>query len=347
MNLYYFMPFDYVLVRDADGKPAFTLTQMRYTGTKIAGDAGKIKFSNLLQFRVATDKNQHRQVPVIRNSLKAINPAAELRMLPVKKFSSVLVFASSSDTAFSIDTSVINKIDLANVTDESAVINNSYFTERIVSLRLSDFDAQLVESALKQNQAMMSFSYAIFTTFSEKNSEDLTISQDKKIRPRVRYFFQQQQVDQKDTALRLSLIKADVIDLRLDLSEWPSIVQKVDINERIPARYALFDVYCYDFANALRGDLYEKKIEIKASSVNGSYITNAFTFKEIQPDIYARSIRFPYAVRLDLPFFYRVTEIDHNGEGKMTEWVEKKEWNELVDITSPPEKFVKPKPTGQ
>ncbi len=346
-NLYYFIPFDYVLVKDADGEPAFTLTQMRYTGTKTSGDAGKIKYSNLLQFRVATDAEQQRQVPSIRTALKAINPSAELRMLPVKKFSSVLVFASSSDTAFTADTSSLKKVDLANVTDENAAVNNSFFTERIISLRLSDFDAQLVEAALKNNQAILSFSYAIFTEFSEKNSSDITLNDSKRIRPHVKRFFQQQITEQKDTTIKISLIKADVVDLGLSLAQWPSIVQKIDINERVPARYALFDVYCYDFANAYRADLFEKKIEIKASSVNGTYVVNTFSFKESQPDVYARSIRIPYAVRLDQPFYYRITEIDHNGDTNISEWIEKKEWNDIVDITSAPEKFVRPVVSGQ
>ncbi len=346
-NLYYHIPPDYKLVSEADGKPAFTLTQMRYTGTKTTGDVGKIKFHNILQFRIATDPEQVKIYPTMRAELRKTNPSAELRMLPVRRFSSVLVFASSSDTAFATDTSTLKKVDLANVTDESAGINNSFFTERIVSLRLTDFDAQLVASALEKNQSIMSFSYAFFTVFSEKKNQDISMVDSKKIRPRVRYFFQEQISLPEDTTTHLSLIKADVVDLSIDLSKWPTTIQKVDINERVPARYALFDVYCYDFANDLRADLFEKKIEIKASSVNGTYVINTFTFKAILPEIYARSIRIPYAVRLDLPFYYRVTEFDQNGDIQQTEWIEKKDWYEILDITSPPEKFVRPKTVDQ
>jgi hypothetical protein len=63
--------------------------------------------------------------------------------------------------------------------------------------------------------------------------------------------------------------------------------------------------------------------------------------------VYARSIRIPYAVRLDQPFYYRITEIDHNGDTNISEWIEKKEWNDIVDITSAPEKFVRPVVSGQ
>ena len=116
----------------------------------------------------------------------------------------------------------------------------------------------------------------------------------------------------------------------------------MDINEKLPAKYPLFDVYCYDFNNALRADLYAKKIEIKATSLNGAEISTSFSFRASQPERYTRSIRFPYAVRFDKPFYYRVTEITLDGEAHMTPWIEKKEWSELLDITSAPHKIVKP-----
>ena len=346
-NKYYFMPLNYKLVRDASGKPSFTLTQMRYTGTRTAADAGVIKFNNLLQFKVATDDVQQRRIPSLKTALKAINPQADLQMLPVIKFSSVLVFASSTqgsatDTISSADSAGFRQIDMAGVTDEKSDVNNSYWTERTVSIRLSDFDAQLVEAALQNRQSVMSFSYAIFTAFYEKTQIDISAHSNNKVKRNILDHFKKQLKGLKDTTRHMTLIKADVVELSVDISRWPGLVQKVDINERLPARYALFDVYCYDFANSLRADLFEKKIEIRASSVGGMAVTESYTFKQTAPDIYARSIRFPYAVRLDLPFYYQVTEIDHNGEKMVTEWIEKKEWNDIVDITSAPEKFVRP-----
>ena len=150
----------------------------------------------------------------------------------------------------------------------------------------------------------------------------------------------------KDSALHITLIKADAIPLTIDPVQWPSAIEKIDINERVPARFALFDVYCYDFTNELRPDLFTKKIEIKATSVNGVDIITAFSFKQNKPDVYARSIRFMYAVKFDKPFYYRVTEINNEGEASTTEWIQKKEWSEILDITSSPDKVVQ-KPDGE
>ena len=290
-NLYYYTPFDYKLVTDASGKPYFSLIQMRYTGKQPTGDAGIIKYNNLLQFKIAVDGTQQKKVMALTTSLKRMNVAAELQMLPVRKFFSVLVFASSGDVALATTDSVgLIKVNLTEATDENAAINNSYWNERTVSLRLSNVDAELVESALKNGQSIMSFSYAIYTAFVEKTSPDIRISGRGKLRKQVANYFQNEINPAKDTALRITLIKTDAIGLGVDIYRWPDLIQKIDINERIPARYALFDVYCYDFNNELRPDLYQKKIEIKATSVSGAEITTTCSFKQVQPAPRTQSI---------------------------------------------------------
>ncbi len=342
-NLYYYTPFDYVLVTDAFGKPFLTLTQMRYTGKQSTGDAGTMKFNNLLQFKIAVDGSQQKKVSELKTSLKTINASAELQMLPVRKFFSVLVFAASNTLFAGTDSVSLVKVNLTEATDENSPVNNSYWNERTVSLRLSNIDAELVETALKNNQSAMSFSYAIYTAFAEKTGTDISIAGRGKMRKQVADYFKNEINPAKDTALRITLIKADAIGLGVDINRWPTTIQKVDINERVPARYALFDVYCYDFNNELRPDLDQKKIEIKATSVSGAEITTTCSFKQVQPDVYARTIRFAYAVKFDKPFYYRVTEINNDGEATATEWIERKEWSDILDITSPPEKrIVKP-----
>lgn len=338
-DLFYYLPFDYKLVTGADGKPDFSLIQMRYTGTRAGGDAGAAKYNNLLQFRVALDPQQQKKVNELRIALKKIYPRAELRSLPVRKFSSVLVFAGTMDT-LSGDSLHIVRANYTEASDENAAVNNSYWSDRVVTLRLSNFDAQLVESALRDQQSVMSFSYAIYTVFSEAGTEEVNVYGSKEMRKEIKDFFESEINNQKDSALGVTMVKADVVSLAVNAGKWPSLIQKVDINEKVPARYPLFDVYCYDFNNDLRPDLYIKKIEIKATSVNGSDVLSVFSFKQSQPELYAKSIRFPYAVRFDKPFYYRVTEINADGDAIATEWKQKKEWNELLDITSPPEKVV-------
>lgn len=346
-NLYYHLPVDYKLATDASGKPFFSLIQMRYAGTNKTADAGIIKYNNIVQFKISADGAQQRKIQEAAAELKRTNPLAELRMLPVRKFYSILVFASAADRSNADTTDVINA-GVSENSNEQADVNNSYWNERTVSVRLTDADAQLVETALQKNQSLLSFSYAMYAAFAEKNTASGLVTGSSKLKKKWADHFQHAANPANDTATTMLLAKADVIDLGVDIVRWPSLIQKVDINERLPARYALFDVYCYDFNNEIRADLFEKRMEIKATSVNGREIITTLTFKQSQPEIYARSIRFGYAVRFDKPFYYRVSEINHDGDMITTDWIQKEEWGALIDITSSPDKVVlKPKEQEQ
>jgi hypothetical protein len=338
-NLYYYKPLDYTLATNAEGKPDFSMIQMRYTGTQATGDAGKQKFNNLLQFKIVLDLPQQKKINRIKTILLKNNPTAQLQLLPIKKFSSVLVFASiNADTAAKDSMKLLSTSD--EVTDVNATSNNSYWTERLITLRLSNADAEIIEAALKNHQSVMSFSYAFFSAFSEVNNTDLQVYGNSATKQRVKKYFEETVLPQKDTALHTTLIKANTINLSVDINQWPNTIQKVDINEKLPAKYALFDVYCYDFNNELRADLYAKKIEIKVTSINGSEVAVSFAFKQSRPDIYTKSIRFPYAVKFNKPFQYRITEMGVDGEITTTEWKQKKEWSEIIDITSSSEKII-------
>jgi len=348
-NLYYAMPPDYQLLTDAGGKPALSLVKMRYTGSAGTGDAGVIKYSNLLQFRVGAGKQHLQKIGTVRAALKRKNPSSELRTLPVKKFVSVLVFTPAAPEPGS-DTVNLVKGGIDESGEEGAGGNNNFWNERTVTVRLSNTDAQLVEYALRNGKTLMSFSYAFYSSFADRTDLRTEVYGNPRLRNEVRNLFDKDALTGADTSLFITPVKADAIPLSADPVQWPDVVREVDINERMPAKYPLFDVYCYDFAQGLRADLWEKKIEIKASGVNGSVVQYGFSFREDRPEVYARAIRFPLAVRFDKPFFYRVTEIDQNGNTVTTDWKEKTNWSELLDITTSPDKVVmkaKPDSTDQ
>ncbi len=342
-NILYYLPPSYDLLYAADGRPPFTLIKMRYTGTAATGDKGVSKYHNLVQFRVGIAPDHVRQMNDLKAVLKIRYPRAELRMMPVRKFSSLLVFAGTDG----VDTAHLIQTGYAEPTDENSEVNNSYWNERVVSFRINNYDAQLVETALRNRQAAMSLSYAFYTNMNGGKNDDTSIYRDGRLDNNAKAFFRQQEDNNKDTGSLLAMVKADVIPIMVDVQRWPDAIQQTDINERIPAKYPLLDVYCYDFNNELRPDLYTKKVEIKAISVNGSEISTAFSFRQNKPDQYAKSIRFGYAIRLDKPYSFRVTEITNDGEMQVSEWTVRKEWSELLDITSPPDKIVQKQKTEE
>jgi hypothetical protein len=329
-NVFYYEPSGYKLASGSDGKPTFTLLQMRYTGTQVGGDRGSIKYKNILQFKMVLDDSAVQQLQEVKKELLKSTHQLFLKPMPVTSFQSLLVYTpvNNADSALTFFTNGYTE------GTETANGTSSYWSERTFSIRLSDEDAQLVESALHNDQAAMSLSYAIYTTFSAKEIASFSATVNNRVQQRVRAYFDSALIDTKDSLLRNVLVRADAIPLQIDLQRWPDAIQKIDINEKLPPAYPLFDVYCYDFNNAIRPDLYAKKIEISATSVNGSAILNSSTFKQSQPGLYVQSIRFPFAVRFDKPYKFRTTEITLEGEIKSSDWVERTSWSDIIDITT-------------
>lgn len=338
-QLYYYLPPAYQLLTDATGKPRLSLVKMRYAGSARTGNAGEIKYTNILQFRIGTGKEYPRRLADTRAALRKKNPAAQLQMLPVRKFISLLVFAPAAPDP-GADTASLRDAGVSDPGEEEAAANNGYWNEKTVTIRLSNIDAQLVESALRSGMTLMSFSYAFYSVFADRADLHTEVFGQPRLRKEVQAVFGKDAITGSDTAQHLTLVRADAFPVEADFEKWPGVISEIDINERLPAQYPLFDVYCYDFAQGLRADLWEKKIEIRATGVNGSEIQTGYSFRDDRPEVFARPIRFPYAVRFDKPFYYRITEIDLNGNSMVTEWKEKTDWSALLDISSPPEKII-------
>jgi hypothetical protein len=141
----------------------------------------------------------------------------------------------------------------------------------------------------------------------------------------------------KDSLLNTRIIKAGAFEVTIDTEKWPDLIAKIDINEQIPPDYAAVDVYCYDFHNNLRPDLAQKKVEIEAAGVGGEKVILRYTFRSDTPDIYAYDMKFPYAVKIDVPYRYRLTEITRSGTVTRADWKTRQSWNGILDITSKPD----------
>ncbi|HMT73244.1 MAG TPA: hypothetical protein PKA77_04210 [Chitinophagaceae bacterium] len=336
-NLWYYQPPDYQLMNGGDGKPSLSLLQMRYTGTVAAGDNGLVRTNNIFQFRIGIDTAYQKKLYSLQQAVKKEMPGSQLRILPVRKFSSILVFSGTGSSSGIDSLSVIKNSGYAEATDENAEINNSYWNERVVTFRLNDMDAQAVAAALNEDKVILSFGYAFYSLFSDSANSSINTNAGGELKNEIRRMLS----DENKGDSNIILIKADAIPLKADVAKWPSVVEKIDINENLPAKFPVFTVYCYDFNNGLRDDLFAKKIEVKARSVSGADIESSFTFLQAKPELFARNIRFKYAVRFDRPFYYRTTEINNDGEATSSEWIKRESWTELIDITSPPEKTVR------
>lgn len=328
VNVFYYEPFGYKLATDKNGRPVLSLLQMRHSGTVATGNSGSIKQHNILQFKIETDNSVKEQLRAMQSILQSISPNAVLKPLPVAKFESLLVYAPAENADSSL------KILTNGYTENGSELNSSYWTERNFSIRLSNADAQLIATALQNGNTAISMTYAFYTGFTNQGLSSFTATVNGSLNPQVLGYLDSTMRPAKDTTIQTVLVKADAVPINADTSRWRGIIKKIEIDEKLPPSYPLLDVYCYDFNNEIRADLHSRKVEIRATSVNGSDITASLSFNETQPDVYAKCIRFAYAVRFDKPFYYRVTDYTKDGEMITGQWKERKVWTELLDITS-------------
>ncbi len=330
-NIFYYEPASFRLSRDENGKPELHLLKMRYTGSKAMNDEGKIRFHNTLQFKIIADNSDAEGWQIVKSALKKNTPNSILLPLPITKFESLLVYTVVQNEDSSLR--ILKSGFMENVKDVSNV-NASYWTERNFSIRLSNADAQLLETAINNKQSIISMSYAFYAAFAGRTGSGFKGNTSDRLNKNVIQYLDSQSRAQNDSSVKKLLVKADVVDLSVESGKWNDIIEEIEMDENLSFSYPLLDVYCYDFNNGIRPDLFCKKIEIEAIAFNGKKVTVFANFRQTQPDQFAKSIRFPYAVRYDRPFRFRVTEVDINGESKISEWKSVSSWNEIIDVTT-------------
>lgn len=297
-NLFFYPPGDLELGTRQNGEPDVRLLHARYTGSAATADRGRAVLRSILSLRLIMAGPTQAEVAAARAALTAQGVGTiELRPLPIRRLDAALVYAT-----------VAGEQPLPSGHFEAAdgsPPRDGYWTERIYTLGLGPEDAQLLSTALERGGLALTVGYTFFAD---------GIGPDKTSGP--------------------YMVKAGAVGVTADVARWPGLVQRVDINDSAPPGYAALDIYCYDFNQATAPALYEKQVEIEAQSVGGQPARLTATFSRAQPDLYARSVRFPVAVRLDRPYRFRVVEVSEDGTSKSTPWRERTSWAELLDVTT-------------
>jgi hypothetical protein len=316
-QIYYYPPAGMTLVKNRDGDPDFRMVMMRYTGRKLSQDRQKKVFRNICQFKVAIQMPAKEKLAAIQAELGRVT----LKRMPLNSIQSFLIYTPAVPGEKGI---------IVNGNTEEA--SNSSGEERTFTIQVSNEDAQILEKAFQKQQALISVGYAFFAEGVSSENESVTVDSSQITNPAFASFLQ----NFRDS-LNLKPIKKVVLagagSLGITLpADYQKFLSKVDVNEQLPPEYAMIDVRCYDFNNALRADLYAKKIEIEALSIENKPITAQATFYRRSPDIYVKNVRFDYAVRIDAPLRYRITDISDAGKPFVKGWIESKEWGP-IDIT--------------
>lgn len=327
---FYYVPSGLRLITNSEGKPQFKFIQMRYTGTHAYGDQGDTRFRSLLSFSVAQNKPTNKELDQVTDSLRLKGlPAKSLQPIPISNIKATLVHAADTITADSLK-HVVSGGYFESHANSSQSID---WIERDFTMRLNNHDAQLFSESFQGNQPTLSVNYSYSSKLANLKSEELIVTGSADFVEAMGTF-----VTDQDSIPQLQevIVKSDALPITIDIEKWPDLIKKIDINSQIPSDYAALDVYCYDFNNEIRDDLFAKRIEIKAVGVGGNDVTHTSTFNIKHPDEYAKSIQFIYAVKLKEPYQYRISEIYKDGNFKRHSWVIADSWHQILDITTKP-----------
>jgi hypothetical protein len=341
-HLFYYAPGDLTVGGNDSTGPDLRLLHARYTGSAATGDRGTAVVRSVFTVRVLMNGPTPAQLAAARAVLTAqAKRSVELRPLPVRRIESALVYAAADDTAPGAAAQPAESGRAIggghfDAPEAGTVPVNGYWTERTYTLGLGPVDAQLLSDAFEHGRLVISVGYAFLADGigSDQPLEALTGSP-----ALVAALRRQLEPRTPATAVAPSpagpyVVRAGAVGITADLKKWPQLVRRIDINDSAPPGYAALDVYCYDFAQGANDTIYEKQVEISAAGAGGGTASLAIVFNRAQPDVHARSVRFPVAVRLDRPYRFRVVTVALDGTTAASAWQERASWTALLDVTT-------------
>ena len=335
--LYYYAPSKLQLVIDEVGRPDFQILKMRYVGTQCSNDADKSHVTNIVKLRIEIPPQTNSILAKIKKKL-SVRKSITLKPILITGIDSrLMVPAKSLDS--------VQKMQNLGTTNTTASADNkglsskkSYWTERVFTFSLDRRETELLVSQLKDNTLALSFSYSFFTNATDPlayqeligSSELVELVEDSK--------------DDDEIKLVNKVIFSDAFKIDISLDKWPDLIKEIDINESIPPTYAAIEVKCFDFCENLRPNLYIKKVEVAATSVDGrKEIIVETKFHKKYTDINTKYIHFPYAILIGKPMKYRLTEITDDGQIIVSEWEDIESCSSILDITTPADKLTSKK----
>ncbi|MDX2249398.1 MAG: hypothetical protein SF052_21625 [Bacteroidia bacterium] len=334
-NVYYYAPGKLTLGTESNGRPQFQLVEMRYTGTACTDDQGQQRFLNLAQFTIRMTPMSPQALSTIRQTLTKGRITPTVKPLPIRYIESFLVTAVGKDAD---EESGFRRIAKGNSFGAETASGNTgtYWSERTFTLKLENFEAQLLWDQISTGKLSVSFGYAFYADAVFGNLASVSISGDSAGVAELNETVSAEELAREgDTTVAPMVIRSDAFAIMVDVVKWPEALKKLDINEGMPPAYPAVQVACYDFSDGLRPDLSLKKIEVEAIGVGGQPLAPVSArFSKGNPDMNLVNLNFPFAVRMDRPMRYRLVEFSQAGEKTTGPWIEKESCAGLIDVTT-------------
>jgi hypothetical protein len=259
-----------------------------------------------------------------------LNKTIQLRPLAIRKLETTLQYTPVREETPTTPAPEPTTVGTGNMENEAPESNGEYWTQRTYTLYPDNETSQLLWSAFEKGQVALSLSYTFFANGVESSASGGTATGN--IPP--------PEADEPPEP-KVMAVNGDVVNVTVDGLKERSRFKRIDINQSVPANYAALRLYCFDFNNELREDLYQKTVEIRATSVTGKRILESVAFAKTTPDITSASLKFKFAIDLKKPYEYRVRQVLLTGEEKVGSWKTVKNWNQILDVTTPKEELPK------
>jgi hypothetical protein len=332
---FYYAPDSLQIASDENSSPQVSFLQMRYMGTSSTSDKGDFRTMSILSFGVELKSADSKRLDAAKRALRNEGKTVyRLSPLPIRKIEATLNYTPLADSQTQAPSGEAKPVGNGELREsDEKKMSYGYWTERVFTIAPDDATSQALWEAFQKGWVMLSLSYSFHADGIAPENEKPKVEGNVELPLEEAADDAEPEEQQPDPRV----ILADVVAVRVDAKQHPDRFQQIDINENVPANYAALSVYCYDFNNSLRPDLYEKTIEIEATSVTGKPIVREITFSKAAPDIYSASVRFPFAVSLKHAYRYRIREITNGGESTTKRWQDGKPWTQILDVTTPPE----------
>jgi hypothetical protein len=337
---FYYRPGEVVLATSSEGKPQLDFLQIAYSGSAVSGDRGKITYRNVISIGVRMEGPSAMEIASAR---AALGPRVELHPMPIRRLDAVLVYAGAGAEE---ETPLPG--GSFDAPPEGAP-SGAFWSERNFTLTPDDASSQLFWDALQKDQLVLSIAYAFFADAVPADAplEELQGSKELVDSLKKQTDAGGQDESSREAAPEELLVQAGASSIQVDTKKWPGLLRRYEFSGNVPPGYALLDVRCYDFADGLRPDLARRKLEIEAVGVADKPVRLTTSFDRAASDVTTRSLRFPFAVRLDRPYRYRVTDVSEDGVKTAGEWQQVESWSRMLDITTPEELRPPPAPEGE
>ncbi|WEK35048.1 MAG: hypothetical protein P0Y53_21375 [Candidatus Pseudobacter hemicellulosilyticus] len=332
-QVYYYLPGDLVLGRRANGQPDLNFVLMRYDGA--LHESIGLRFRNILTMRLLLKPISADSLLAARRELEQQSGQVLLKPLPISQVEGLVVFTpiGQPDSARQVQ-----KGELAVESDGGYSTAGTFWQERYFTLFLDINSAMLLREAFTKDLTAISFAWAFHCKgYTERRMLRAEGSSG------LDSLFGDSFTEAVDTSaatdsasIREVVVKSDAFRLSVDTSRLSEHIRLINIDGDLPAGYALLNIRNYDFANNLRTDLYEKKVELQATGAGGNPVSAAVSFLAKDKDVTSINMRFRYAVRPDQPYRYRVRELLKDGREWVSDWQTISIWSSMLDVTTRP-----------